>query len=964
MPSSPITELPPVALERLSGMPTDLQESMGKMVLGISHESLVSQSPQVNDIGNTAEAQDTKSQSNEDQQEFIGSVTSLMSQVSNVLANAYAAYNNRNSFGSDAEKDQIPSPNESEVIYEAIDNSINLAVSAREKGNQQETLQNLELAIVLAIMLQDDKILRSCIEKRFHKEIILVYKNIKGLLVKTYDAEYGDYARLSDQYVSVMGYFAKQANLMCVTLSIDEVPEEISDLMPPYGERLSVNDYYLLLYSQQDNIAGQPPDHDISHRIVQDMLQNVEYLALNKPQTLISIFNKLVYIESPQTYLLVEAICMQLGQDILKDIVVNLVKKKNYLVLKSIISYVKDIDSLPINQSNKDMLKEFSKQNSAESTDKITIIAGKLKGDNNLLIEWANNFAFPETFIANVEMCISVGITESQQVLAVLEYLYSINSLKPNPKFYIVEMISRLYLFSRNFTKVISMATNLKAAFLRLEDIREFIDYYADIHPNSDVIADSLSEESKTTIKFLSKYYPNGIPYSYCRQIMNNIGNHGGVDLKEQIVNQLSKAHLTDQQLSELLKKSDPSNIYKKLSQISECNDWLIARGFKLGDFPEPANVIEQIIELANNKELDDLSIKNKLAELLATESAAVTYSSYIASQYNTNSLYDLPELSDLLWQNKWVQNFFARLNIPEQIAKDILLAWSKFNATYNYYIVANLLQDNTNGPGSLDLLSILDIFKNSYSQFFEAINNAINVMGLESFVQVYQIFGFKNFHRYNPNDLLNQLNNWQQGQVSYKYIVMTATGDYNGAFSSVSDEIITSVQNTYSPIWEVVFFEVDSKLQASQCIAKVGKRERDNGRDPRQSKKITTVIINVHGEPYGVTFFDNNGLQILDYNIAKDFIISDQGKAVKAKPRDYSKDIGNYRVIFRSCLTARSSASGKDNFVDTVANYYNVDAVGSGELTYRMVFNADGSVSFHTTQGLQQAITAKPAAG
>lgn len=285
------------------------------------------------------------------------------------------------------------------------------------------------------------------------------------------------------------------------------------------------------------------------------------------------------------------------------------------------------------------------------------------------------------------------------------------------------------------------------------------------------------------------------------------------------------------------------------------------------------------------------------------------------------------------------------KLGLPVDKVHMLLQSWLSFRP------LAKMLYAKKDKDVTIDMIYTASrtMQEHIYKEM-NALKDVIDYLGLEDCLDVISTFGITRFSSYTMVELGAQLDRWRAGTIATTHIVIRAYADWNNAFSQYPKETLDAIKKSGASIDGVVFFEARSVGQMGRAAAKVGARERKNGRIP----KVDSVIVGAHGSPTGIILGPNNEeSSVQGMNDAITTINSnyDEPKSIMKALRliDYTEHLGpHYRIILNACSTAADVENGS-NYSQALSEFLGVRVDGATKLTYgSAVINPDGSVTFN----------------
>lgn len=270
----------------------------------------------------------------------------------------------------------------------------------------------------------------------------------------------------------------------------------------------------------------------------------------------------------------------------------------------------------------------------------------------------------------------------------------------------------------------------------------------------------------------------------------------------------------------------------------------------------------------------------------------------------------ELPAIT--LDQIPTLQTTFKELGISDELAEEMYASWATFkglNRVKNRVHKSSLaeLTPEEISEGVEEQTQSLMIQVSSVERYIER-------YGLAELQQINQIFKTRRFAMHEPRLLHDQLTRWLRGDP-VKDVAVLASADNTDKMrsSDVTQGLRTGIKGILDKLLKrppPYFFEAKNRRELAEVAVKVGKHEREAGREP----DVDHCIVYGHG---GIT--QHNGYIVLgpdawlstaDYVDAE----ADRAKLARARPNqnseqyrrnDYTLHLGpDFETIFLACHT------------------------------------------------------------
>jgi len=283
----------------------------------------------------------------------------------------------------------------------------------------------------------------------------------------------------------------------------------------------------------------------------------------------------------------------------------------------------------------------------------------------------------------------------------------------------------------------------------------------------------------------------------------------------------------------------------------------------------------------------------------------------------------------------------FDQSGLTDEAAREMFDTWTEFSAF-------SMLRFNSGAKPEVSSGELMSVEKNQCEMIasqVEAFTDYADSYGANELNSVINTFGIRNFRRYRPGQLHNQLASWDDGSATYENVIIAAQSDWNGAVKDVGSDFTSQIGSS------AVYFEAGDSTSLAKDLVAIGSRDRANGRDPLKEGTVKNLIIHGHANPDGLLLGSRNdvneGIDVAD------FIDLDTKRAkIHGRANDYTRHLGpNFRVILQACSTAGTPKGGR-NIAETLSQEHNLSVAGSPFATKgAFIIEPDGNVTFRSDQ-------------
>lgn len=285
----------------------------------------------------------------------------------------------------------------------------------------------------------------------------------------------------------------------------------------------------------------------------------------------------------------------------------------------------------------------------------------------------------------------------------------------------------------------------------------------------------------------------------------------------------------------------------------------------------------------------------------------------------------------------------FTKAGLSDEAGRAMFDTWTEFAA---FGAMRHELGDKaTPEVSAYQLAEVAKTQTEMFASQAEAFTGYCDRFGADELRSVMDTFGIRNFRRYKPDQLHDQLVGWNDGKEPYENVIIAAQSDWNGAIKDVGSELTAQIGRS------AVYFEAGDSASLAKDLVAVGNRDRAHGRDPLRGGTVKNLIIHGHANPNSILLGggkDNNG----EIHV-RDFItLSAKRARIDGRANDYRQHLGpDFRVILQACSTAGTPTSGL-NIAETLSNEHNVEVAGSPFTTKgAFIIEPNGDVTFRTDE-------------
>ncbi len=314
----------------------------------------------------------------------------------------------------------------------------------------------------------------------------------------------------------------------------------------------------------------------------------------------------------------------------------------------------------------------------------------------------------------------------------------------------------------------------------------------------------------------------------------------------------------------------------------------------------------------------------------------AQAYSNYLQPARESGNLESVnPEQRPKLVDLPEINARFEDIGIDPELAESILESWLTYSALkHKMYINNEYMIIN---PISQYIERSLTMQSEQLVKQIDALTDYVEQFGIDETKALINIFGIYNFIRYKPDQLHDQLLNWQSNKVPAKNVVVSARSDWNGAMSEAGKDFGRVLGEE-----ELFCFEVNDRVMLAKVAIVIGNRERSAGRDPETTNALKNFVINAHANPEGLLLGTRRErLDATDY--ARDPLNGQRANT-------FRRHLGSgFRVILKACSTAGEVENGK-NIAESISDHHGVRVEGSRINTNgSIIIEPDGTVRFNS---------------
>lgn len=300
------------------------------------------------------------------------------------------------------------------------------------------------------------------------------------------------------------------------------------------------------------------------------------------------------------------------------------------------------------------------------------------------------------------------------------------------------------------------------------------------------------------------------------------------------------------------------------------------------------------------------------------------------------------PQINDLTVLTDSVRKF----GISSELVEKVVGSWLSFSSGRKKVYERDFSKEDPVGD---HVSSMISEQVSVIGHQLESFMNYVAEYGLVEVEEIIDTFGIHNFARYEPLELHDQMERWRKGSDQVINVVVVAHEDWNGSMTSTGDDF----QQTFGASDGTFFFEASTPSEVSNVAVKIGKRERNNERNP----SVTNFVISAHGSPETLLFTDFPGSD--RGRITSTLYRDNLGQNGRLRLNSYARHLGSqFRVILKSCSPTEKSDSGK-NIAESMADYHSIEVVGCPGMPIGPIkIDADGNVIYMVEKGDDDSLT------
>lgn len=339
-----------------------------------------------------------------------------------------------------------------------------------------------------------------------------------------------------------------------------------------------------------------------------------------------------------------------------------------------------------------------------------------------------------------------------------------------------------------------------------------------------------------------------------------------------------------------------------------------------------------------------ELHLTRVLAQLQVKDYSAKEYRYMVENRIlPRNAIRERPQLKDFSALERVVEG----LGLGGDVSARLFEAWMTYDAARVKAYGLKVKEADFFSQTYDDFVSVGRQQAEAISSQVESLAEYIELMGAEDVRALIDEFGIHNFNRYDPYEMRSQLKHWREG-TEVKNLIIDSRSDWNSYSSS-------------APIFEDYdlnkrfIFEANSAEEVARIARLVGKREREQGREP----DVTNVVLHAHGSSRGLVMgVDGERIDTSEYvRAAQKHQESRQDPKQKTQRfNTYKQHLGeNFSLILSACSTAGEISTG--NIAQWMKYGHKIDDVFASDVAiYKTHVHADGTVSFSVEGGMAPA--------